>query len=60
MCHESWLRPEKRSEYGRDERLWDLFYRETEESAPSAPVAEREVEPEPAAERDRQETLSHT
>jgi hypothetical protein len=52
MCHERWLRREERGEYGRGERLWDLFYRETRESPPPTPVAERDVEPE------REETLS--
>ena len=45
MCHERWLRREERGEYGRRERLWDLFYRETSESPPPTPVAERDVEP---------------
>jgi hypothetical protein len=54
MCHERWLRREERGEYGRGERLWDLFYRETKEPAPPTPVAEREVEPEP----EREEALS--
>ena len=50
MCHERWLRREERGEYGRGERLWDLFYRETRESPPPAPVAERDVDPEPERE----------
>jgi hypothetical protein len=59
MCHERRLRREERGEYGRGERLWDLFYRETEEPAPPVPIAEREVEPEPVPERDREETVTH-
>ena len=54
MCHERWLRRQERGEYGRGERLWDLFYRETRESSPPTPVAEHEPEPEPA----REEALS--
>lgn len=50
MCHERWLRREERGEYGRGERLWDLFYRETKEPAPPTPVAERDVEPDPERE----------
>jgi hypothetical protein len=52
MCHERWLRRQERGEYGRGERLWDLFYRETREPAPPTPVAERDVEPEPVPERE--------
>jgi hypothetical protein len=50
MCHERWLRRQERGEYGRGERMWDLFYRETRESPPPTPVAEREAEPEPERE----------
>jgi hypothetical protein len=32
---------EERTDEARDERLWDLFYRETERSEPPVPVAER-------------------
>ncbi len=49
MCHERWLRRQERSESGR-ERLWDLFYRETEETPPPTPVAVRDVEREPERE----------
>jgi hypothetical protein len=58
MCHERWLWREERGEYGRGERLWDLFYRETKEPSPAVPIAEREVEPEPAPEPEREETLT--
>ena len=34
MCHERWLRRQERGEYGRGERLWDLFYRETRSLPP--------------------------
>ena len=54
MCHERWLRRQERGEYGRGERLWDLFYRETSESPPPTPVAERDVEPE----AEREEALA--
>jgi hypothetical protein len=50
MCHERWLRRQERGEYGRGERLWDLFYRETSESPPPTRVAEHDVEPEPERE----------
>ena len=36
-----------------DRRLWDLFYREIEQSDPPAPVAERDEEQ--VAEHDRNE-----
>ncbi|HEX6582667.1 MAG TPA: hypothetical protein VF056_03620 [Thermoleophilaceae bacterium] len=43
MCHgKQFRRTDERSEYARGERLWDLFYRETEHSAPPVPIAERE------------------
>ena len=54
MCHERWLRRQERGEYGRGERLWDLFDRETRESPPPTPVAERDVDREP----EREEALS--
>jgi hypothetical protein len=38
---------EERAEEARGERLWDLFYRETERSDPPVPIAEREEEREP-------------
>jgi hypothetical protein len=56
MCHGKWRRLDERLEERRGERLWDLFYRETEGNPPPMPVAEREVEPEP--EREREEALS--
>jgi hypothetical protein len=43
MCHgKQFRRADERSEYARGERLWDLFYRETEHNAPPVPIAERE------------------
>ena len=54
MCHGKWRRLDERLEERRGERLWDLFYRETEGNPPPMPVAEREVEPEP----EREEALS--
>lgn len=51
MCHGKWLRRDEPFEERRDERLWDLFYRETEEPPPPMPVAEREEEREPERER---------
>ena len=42
MCHHDWHRRERRSEEARDERLWDLFHRETQQSPPPVPIAERE------------------
>ena len=60
MCHEKWLRREDRGEYGRSERLWDVFHRETEGPAPRPPVAERDAEPEAAPEREREETVTRT
>jgi hypothetical protein len=56
MCHGKWRRLDERLEERRGERLWDLFYRETEGNPPPMPVAEREVEPE--REREREEALS--
>jgi hypothetical protein len=54
MCHERLSRRHERAEERRGERLWDLFYRETEQPAPSVPIAEREEELEP----EREEALS--
>ena len=51
MCHGKWLRRDERFEERRGERLWDLFYRETEQPPPPMPVAEREEEREPDRER---------
>jgi hypothetical protein len=50
MCHESWHRREERADEARGERLWDLFHRDTQQPAPTMPVAEREP--------DREEALS--
>ena len=50
MCHGKWLRRDERAEERRGERLWDLFYRETEQPPPTMPVAEREEEREPERE----------
>ena len=36
----------------RDERLWDLFHRETERSEPPVPIAERDRMGESEGERD--------
>jgi len=54
MCHGKWRRLDERGEERRGERLWDLFYRETEEAPPPTPVAERGDEREP----EREEALS--
>jgi hypothetical protein len=43
---------EEKVEEARGERLWDLFYRETERSEPPVPVAERDRERETAREPD--------
>ena len=42
MCHERLRRREERTEDARDERLWDLFHRETEQNAPPVSIANRE------------------
>jgi hypothetical protein len=47
MCHERFLRRQEHAKEARGERLWDLFYRETERNAPPVPMAERDDEPEP-------------
>jgi hypothetical protein len=47
MCFRRSSYWEKRDEEERGERLWDLFYRETERSEPPVPIAEREDEREP-------------
>jgi hypothetical protein len=44
MCFRRSRYWEERTEEGRDERLWDLFYRESEQSKPPVPIAEREDE----------------
>jgi hypothetical protein len=53
MCHERLSRRQERSEEARG-HLWDLFYRETEQPAPTVPIAEREEEREP----EREEALT--
>ena len=52
MCHWNWRERERWSEERRGERLWDLFYRETEQSPPPVPIAERDAERSAEAERD--------
>jgi hypothetical protein len=43
MCfRRSLYREESPEEAARDERLWDLFHRETERSEPPVPIAERD------------------
>jgi hypothetical protein len=42
MCHGMLSRRNERAEEARGQRLWDLFYRETEHNAPPVPIAERE------------------
>jgi hypothetical protein len=44
MCFRRSRYWEERTDEARDERLWDLFYRETEQSEPPVPIAEREDE----------------
>jgi hypothetical protein len=44
MCFRRSRYWEERADEARDERLWDLFYRETEQSEPPVPIAEREDE----------------
>jgi hypothetical protein len=51
MCHGKWRRFDERVEERRGERLWDLFYRETEENPPPMPVAEDERDREPEREK---------
>jgi hypothetical protein len=41
MCFRRSLYKEERADEARGERLWDLFYRETERSEPPVPIAER-------------------
>ena len=53
MCfHRSRYRDERAQEE-RGQRLWDLFYRETERNEPPVPIAEQEEDR--SAERDRDE-----
>ena len=52
MCHHNWHRREKGFEEVRDERLWDLFHRETQQSPPPEPVARREEDLRAEVERD--------
>jgi hypothetical protein len=42
MCFRRSRYWEKRPEQASDERLWDLFHRETERSEPPVPIAEQE------------------
>jgi hypothetical protein len=58
MCFRRSRDWEERYEVRRDERLWDLFQRETERSEPPIPVAEREDERE--RDRDRDEVPAGT
>lgn len=44
MCHRSWREHEWRFEEERDERLWELFHRETRENPPPMPVAKGDDE----------------
>jgi hypothetical protein len=52
MCFRRSRYWEERTEEGRDERLWDLFYRESEQSKPPVPIVEREDEWAAETERD--------
>jgi hypothetical protein len=53
MCFRRSRYWEERPEEVRDERVWDLFHRETEGSEPPVPIAERDEER--ATERERDE-----
>jgi hypothetical protein len=53
MCFRRSQYWEDTPEVSRKERLWDLFYRETERSEPPVPIAEREEER--PTEREREE-----
>jgi hypothetical protein len=44
MCFRRSRYVEERSEEAQSERLWDLFHRETEQSEPPVPIAERDEE----------------
>jgi len=52
MCFHRSRRWDERPEETRDERLWDLFYRETERSEPPVPIAEQDRVRESERERD--------
>jgi hypothetical protein len=54
MCFRRSRYLEQRPDEVQSRRLWDLFYRETEQSEPPLPVAERDEE-EPVSERERDE-----
>jgi hypothetical protein len=41
MCFHRSRYWERKTEEARDERLWDLFYRETERSEPPVPISEQ-------------------
>jgi hypothetical protein len=45
MCFRRSRYWEERAEEARDERLWDLFHRETERNEPPVPIAERDEVP---------------
>lgn len=53
MCFRRSRYWDERTEEAHHERLWDLFYRETERTDPPVPVAERDTEH--ATERERDE-----
>jgi hypothetical protein len=44
MCFRRSRYLEERAEEARGQRLWDLFYRETEQSEPTVPVVEGDEE----------------
>jgi hypothetical protein len=52
MCFRRSHYLEERAEEARGQRLWDLFHRETRQSEPPVPVAEREDEHGTDPERD--------
>ena len=58
MCYRRSRRWEERADEGREKRLWDLFYRETERSEPPVPIADRDREHE--TERDEDEVTVGT
>jgi hypothetical protein len=52
MCFRNSRYWEEKAKEGREERLWDLFERETERSKPPVPVAERDESRESEPERE--------
>ena len=52
MCFRRSRYPEQSADEVQSRRLWDLFYRETEEREPPTPVAEEEEELVSEPERD--------